>query len=157
MRGIERCCARAIDEVADAKRHPVEALPARTTACNRDQLGARFDREHAAGVTDAFGNQATNQIFVGPHAGEVQQDPSLAALHDGRVVVAYDNVNLTTGVFRGGRRPIDLYYRIHSGINGSNMTAFGKALKPDQIWDLVNFLEILPYPKLRERFEINID
>jgi mono/diheme cytochrome c family protein len=65
--------------------------------------------------------------------------------------------NLTTGVFRGGRRPIDLYYRIHSGINGSNMTAFGKALQPNQIWDLVNFLEILPYPKMRERFEINID
>src|SRR5262249_10497456 len=33
--------------------------------------------------------------------------------------------NLTNGIYRGGRRPIDLYYRIHSGINGSNMTPFG--------------------------------
>src|SRR5262249_43570082 len=33
--------------------------------------------------------------------------------------------DLTLGVYRGGRRPVDLYYRIHSGINGSGMTAFG--------------------------------
>jgi mono/diheme cytochrome c family protein len=59
--------------------------------------------------------------------------------------------DLTLGVYRGGRRPIDLYYRIHSGINGSGMTAFRDALKPEEIWDLVNFLQALPYPQMLPR------
>ncbi len=65
--------------------------------------------------------------------------------------------DLTTGVFRGGRRPVDLYWRIHSGINGSGMTAFGKTLKSQDIWDLVNFLQVLPYPKMRQEFGLKID
>ncbi len=65
--------------------------------------------------------------------------------------------DLTLGVYRGGRRPIDLYYRIHSGVNGSNMPAFGKLLKDQDIWDLVGFLEVLPHPKMRQQFGIDID
>lgn len=65
--------------------------------------------------------------------------------------------NLTLDSYRGGRRPIDLYFRIHSGINGSGMTAFGKLLKPEEIWDLVNFLRVLPYPQMREKYGIQID
>lgn len=64
--------------------------------------------------------------------------------------------DLTTGVFRGGRRPIDLYWRIHSGINGSGMRTFGGNLSSDDIWDLVNFLQVLPYKGMRERYKINI-
>lgn len=64
--------------------------------------------------------------------------------------------NLTRGIYRGGRRPVDLYYRIHSGINGAGMTAFGKNLQPNQIWDIVNFLQVLPYPKMLEEYEIRL-
>ncbi len=32
--------------------------------------------------------------------------------------------NLTAGIYRGGRRPIDIFYRMHSGITGSNMPSF---------------------------------
>jgi mono/diheme cytochrome c family protein len=56
--------------------------------------------------------------------------------------------DLTTGVYRGGRRPIDLYYRIHSGINGAAMPGFTNNLSSEQIWDLVNFVEALPYPQM---------
>jgi mono/diheme cytochrome c family protein len=56
--------------------------------------------------------------------------------------------NLTAGIYRGGRRPLDIYYRIHSGINGSGMPAFGDSVKPEEIWDIVNFLEAMPYPKM---------
>jgi len=59
--------------------------------------------------------------------------------------------NLTTGIYRGGRRPLDLYYRIHSGVNGSNMPAFGESVfanNPGEIWDIVNFLEALPYKSM---------
>ncbi len=54
--------------------------------------------------------------------------------------------NLTAGIYRGGRRPLDLYYRIHSGINGSAMPAFiDTTLTSEEIWDIVNFLDALPY------------
>ena len=58
--------------------------------------------------------------------------------------------DLTKPVYRGGRRPVDFYYRVHSGINGSGMLKQGKNLTPDQIWDLVNFVRALPYPEMRK-------
>ncbi len=65
--------------------------------------------------------------------------------------------NLTQGLYRGGRRTVDLFYRIHSGINGSGMASFGKQLKTESLWDLVNFVQTLPYPAMRQRMGINID
>jgi mono/diheme cytochrome c family protein len=65
--------------------------------------------------------------------------------------------DLTTGPLRGGRRPIDLYARIHSGVNGVTMPASSSSLEPGEIWDIVNFLEILPYPKMREKYGIHLE
>lgn len=53
--------------------------------------------------------------------------------------------NLTLGMYRGGRRPVDLYRRIHEGIAGASMPAGGVNLKPNEIWDLVNLVRALPY------------
>ncbi len=55
--------------------------------------------------------------------------------------------NLTDGQYKGGRRPIDLYWRIAKGINGTPMPAhLGSQLQTDrEIWDLVNFVLALPY------------
>jgi mono/diheme cytochrome c family protein len=58
--------------------------------------------------------------------------------------------DLTQSVYRGGRRPIDFYYRIHSGINGSGMPSHANTLKADQIWDVVNFVRALPFPEMRK-------
>jgi mono/diheme cytochrome c family protein len=63
--------------------------------------------------------------------------------------------NLTAGVYRGGRRPIDLYWRIKSGINGAAMPP--QALGPEQIWDVVNFLQVLPYPAMHKQHAIQIN
>ncbi len=65
--------------------------------------------------------------------------------------------DLTRGVFRGGSRPVDIYYRIHSGISGSGMNSFGDNLKSERIWDLVNFVKALPYPAMRKSTGIVID
>jgi mono/diheme cytochrome c family protein len=66
--------------------------------------------------------------------------------------------DLTQGVFRGGRRPVDIYFRIHSGITGSGMTSFGKVVaKTDSLWDLVNFARALPYPAMRKTVGIALD
>lgn len=54
--------------------------------------------------------------------------------------------DLTSGIFRGGRRPIDIYRRIHTGIKGTPMQAFGgKVGKGDEeIWDIVNYVLSIP-------------
>jgi mono/diheme cytochrome c family protein len=50
--------------------------------------------------------------------------------------------DLSSGMFRGGERPIDIYRRISSGINGTPMPAFEKLFQdnPEAIWQLVHFI-----------------
>ena len=50
--------------------------------------------------------------------------------------------DLSSGMFRGGGRPIDIYRRIYSGINGTPMPAFEQTFQanPDAIWELVHFI-----------------
>jgi mono/diheme cytochrome c family protein len=64
----------------------------------------------------------------------------------GRVAYAAD---LTTGMLHGGRRPIDIYRRIYSGINGTPMPAFAQpdaaqgeteTQRSETIWHLVHFV-----------------
>jgi mono/diheme cytochrome c family protein len=54
--------------------------------------------------------------------------------------------NLTVGTYRGGRRPIDIYWRITKGISPSNMPGSPKELNGGEVWDVVNFVQALPYP-----------
>ena len=65
--------------------------------------------------------------------------------------------NLRLGQYRGGRRPIDLFWRIHNGIDGAGMPAAmikdprdpdAQGLTYDDIWDLVNYVLSLPYEKM---------
>lgn len=69
--------------------------------------------------------------------------------------------DLTRGIYRGGRRPLDLYWRIYSGINGSGMAPFKTLASTnpaeDKVWDLVNFLQVLPYPRMYKVYGIDID
>jgi mono/diheme cytochrome c family protein len=67
--------------------------------------------------------------------------------------------NLPMGHLRGGKRPVDIYYRIHSGIPGSEMVGFGATFAGHEqyIWDLVNFVSVLPYPTMRDSFKLRID
>ncbi|QDT56730.1 Cytochrome c [Caulifigura coniformis] len=55
--------------------------------------------------------------------------------------------NLTTGIYRGGRRPIDLFSRLHGGIKGTPMPAFGGKKSDEELWDLVNYIMSVPYEK----------
>jgi mono/diheme cytochrome c family protein len=63
--------------------------------------------------------------------------------------------NLRQGVYRGGRRPIDLYWRLRNGIDGTPMPAV--PLKPDDagpevkaltnadVWSIIDYVRSLPY------------
>jgi mono/diheme cytochrome c family protein len=53
--------------------------------------------------------------------------------------------NLNLDNYKGGRRPIDIYWRVAKGINGTPMPAHASVLKPEQLWDVVNFVLALPY------------
>lgn len=51
--------------------------------------------------------------------------------------------DLTSGMLHGGQRPLDIYRRIYSGINGTPMPGFAQSLQsqPDTIWHLVAFVK----------------
>jgi mono/diheme cytochrome c family protein len=59
--------------------------------------------------------------------------------------------NLVRGLYRGGRRPIDIYRRIYAGINGGPMPALGESkdaagnplLSSDDMWSLVHYVRSL--------------
>ncbi len=53
--------------------------------------------------------------------------------------------NLRLGMYRGGRRPIDIYSRIEAGIKGTPMSAFGGKMTEQQKWDLVNYVLQMPH------------
>jgi len=67
--------------------------------------------------------------------------------------------NFFSNMYRGGRRPIEVYWRIAGGINGADMAPFAKnpaAITPEedaQIWDLISFLNTLPYPEKRQELK----
>ena len=68
--------------------------------------------------------------------------------------------NLRMGVYRGGRRPIDIYRRIYNGIGGAKMPAQSnnvmkegdphdpKKMTQDEIWNLVDYVRSLPYESI---------
>lgn len=57
--------------------------------------------------------------------------------------------NLRLGQYRGGRRPLDIFWRIRNGISGSGMPAASAGVLPDEkVWDLVNFVLYLPYEQM---------
>ncbi len=60
--------------------------------------------------------------------------------------------NLREGVYRGGRRPLDLYWRIAAGIRGMPMPGIGPAapgapptLSQEEIWQIVDYVQSLPF------------
>lgn len=54
--------------------------------------------------------------------------------------------NLRLGVYRGGRRPIDVYRRIRYGIGGTPMPGLGEAVaSEEEVWNIVDYVLNLPY------------
>ena len=53
--------------------------------------------------------------------------------------------NLRLGIYRGGRRPIDIYRRIKEGIQGTEMPKIVADVTNEQIWQIVEYVLSLPY------------
>lgn len=67
--------------------------------------------------------------------------------------------NLRLGVYRGGMRPIDLYWRVRNGIEGTPMPGatmkpegdpHAKGLTEEDLWDLINYVQSLPYEAISD-------
>lgn len=90
---------------------------------------------------DGAGNGPQTMAFEkNPITNELYEE---AGLHD-----VWDNLNqprnLQSGIFRGGRRPIDIFCRIYSGIKGSRMPSF-KNTPHEDIWHIVNYVLSVPF------------
>ena len=55
-------------------------------------------------------------------------------------------------MFHGGNRPIDIYRRIYSGINGTPMPSFTLQFKanPEMFWHMVHYVEYISGARRRE-------
>ncbi len=60
--------------------------------------------------------------------------------------------NLRDGTYRGGRRPVDIFWRVSAGIAGTPMPAGGPAtegaqatLTQEEIWQIVDYVHSLPF------------
>jgi mono/diheme cytochrome c family protein len=53
--------------------------------------------------------------------------------------------NLREGIYRGGGRPIDIFWRVTSGIPGTPMPAAPATLTQEEIWQLVDYVHSLPF------------
>lgn len=70
--------------------------------------------------------------------------------------------NLRQGVYRGGRRPIDIYWRVFNGIEGTPMPGLGsnvlkegdapdpQKLTQEDLWHLIHYVKQLPYEQISQ-------
>jgi mono/diheme cytochrome c family protein len=119
------------DEAAKQIVLPLTAMPAyneKTIA-----LGEKAFLDTKLGCAKCHGPDGKGGKRPGVTADEVPKDDW------GQVAYAAD---LTSGMLHGGRRPIDIYRRIYSGINGTPMPGFSEALKakPETVWHLAQFV-----------------
>jgi mono/diheme cytochrome c family protein len=60
--------------------------------------------------------------------------------------------DLTSGMFRGGSHPEDIYRRIYAGINGTPMPSFQQKLadQPETFWHLVHYVQTVSNENRRQ-------
>ncbi len=58
--------------------------------------------------------------------------------------------NLRLGLYRFGRRPLDLFRRVHEGINGVPMPGGGltPGFTPEEMWHVVDYVRSLPFESI---------
>ena len=125
-------------------------------------IGQKLFVSAAAKCSDCHGKSGLGN---GPQTLAVEQNQIEPGLHDawGQIVVPR---NLRSGIYRGGRRPIDIYRRIAAGIKGTPMNGFKANLynitdeklgapvgltgdeKDLAVWHLVNYVLSMPYEEL---------
>ncbi len=127
-----------LDELAEIvieRWHPDElrAVPPAIAETPNDSASITRGRELYNDTTTANCAACHGESGVG-------DGPSAADFKDGwgYPIVPRD---LTTGVFRAGSRPADLYRSIATGVNGTPMPSFESSMTGEEIWDLVHYVQ----------------
>jgi mono/diheme cytochrome c family protein len=114
-----------------------DKLPERIKGAKDDLAAAKGDDRQAA-------EQRVNEL-----AKEYQD--RLAVIAHLLPLREADPRNLRLGHYRGGRRPVDLYWRIAAGIAGTPMPSAaatepgGAGLSPEEIWKVIDYVQSLPF------------
>lgn len=91
------------------------------------------------------GNGEQSALYDDWNKEKINKDPSWFQLPLQRLRPR----DFTQGIFRGGDRPIDIYWRVHTGINGTPMPPAGPgpgsagAFTAEEIWHLVHYVRSL--------------
>ncbi len=146
----------------------VTAIPEKSASIDQDKA-ASIERGREIFFTVAACNKCHGDAALGDGqtndydfwSKELSPDKP-ALLHEYLELGALDprNIrprNLRQGIYRGGRRPIDIYWRVMNGIEGTPMPALKtnvlkdgdpadpKKLTEDDVWHLINYVRSLPY------------
>jgi mono/diheme cytochrome c family protein len=128
-------------EATLARRAQMEEDTARKTAEIRenDELSSAEKREQIAALEEA---QEAALTDLEPAEELARWKLAVIEAHalEPRMI---DPRNLRMGIYRGGRRPIDLYYRLEAGINGSGMPK--APLDELEKWQVIDYVLSLPY------------
>ncbi len=99
-----------------------------------------FTRGHVSRGKEAFLSKGCSKCHG--EDGRGQNAENLAGSFKDRWGNVTRAADLTAGMLHGGQRPIDVYRRIYSGINGTPMPGFASAFQqePETLWDLVAYV-----------------
>ena len=109
------------------------------------------------GVTNDYDDWAKDYIGDGKNLALVREYVSIGLPQPRHIIPR----NLRHGVYRGGMRPIDLYWRVRNGIEGVPMPAStmkpegdpsAKGLTTADIWDIVNYVQSLPLEAISDPY-----
>ena len=140
--------AESLAELPDMVAETAEELAEAWARANTRRKGRAIFISAAAKCTNCHGphglgnGRQTEEFETNDETGKKWPEPGL---HDkwGNIVKPR---NLTAGIYRGGRRPIDLFRRVRAGIKGSAMPAFGESVISDEnLWHLINYVKSIPF------------
>jgi len=136
----------AVDDPAAVVMPPVARVPDTPQSRERGQVLFVKDGKciNCHGPTGRGNGFQTEDFFKNETFGATGEMFAERGLHDdwGYSIKPRD---LTRGIYRGGRRPIDIYRRVSQGIKGTLMPAAPATITPEQIWDLVNYVMSIPF------------
>ena len=135
--------AKEQNDLVNANKQLVESIQSQEKAIaefKRESEGTEADetrlKEDAAGLEDSETRLALRQ-------------PIAAEFYPIRNAIPR---NLRKGIYRGGRRRLDIFCRVHAGIAGTPMPGVGAStpggqgtLSDEEIWNIVDYVLNLPY------------
>ena len=169
LSGIKEMAAPIVRQWADAPNHVVEVPPRPEMTASELAESRRIGRDlfygTVANCVKCHGDSALGDGVLTDYddwALEFIKDKSRDVVGEyvARGLPQPRNIrprNLRLGAYRGGMRPIDLYWRIKNGIEGVPMPASTmkpegdpnqKGLTSDDVWHIVNYVQSLPYESI---------